>query len=36
VLKLARTIADVAGTESIAAAQVAEAIGYRRGLEPAG
>jgi magnesium chelatase family protein len=35
VLKLARTIADLAGADSIAAAHVAEAVGYRRGLEPA-
>jgi magnesium chelatase family protein len=36
VLKLARTIADLAGVESIAASHVAEAIGYRRRLELAG
>jgi magnesium chelatase family protein len=36
VLKLARTIADLAGAESIAASHVAEAIGYRRPLELAG
>jgi magnesium chelatase family protein len=36
VLKLARTIADLAGVEAIAARHVAEAIGYRRRLEPAG
>ena len=36
VLKLARTIADLAGVEAIAANHVAEAIGYRRRLEPAG
>jgi len=33
VLKLARTIADLAGADAIATAHVAEAIGYRRGLE---
>jgi len=32
VLKLARTIADVAANDSIGAAHVAEAIQYRRGL----
>jgi magnesium chelatase family protein len=32
VLKVARTIADLAGTQRIAAAHVAEAIGYRRSL----
>jgi magnesium chelatase family protein len=36
VLKLARTIADLAGAEAIAASHVAEAIGYRRGLELTG
>jgi magnesium chelatase family protein len=36
VLKLARTIADLAGAEAIAATHVAEAIGYRRRLELAG
>jgi len=36
VLKLARTIADLAGVEAIAASHVAEAIGYRRRLELAG
>jgi magnesium chelatase family protein len=35
VLKVARTIADVAGTERIEAPHVAEAIGYRRHLGPA-
>jgi magnesium chelatase family protein len=30
VLKVARTIADLAGVETIAAAQVAEAVQYRR------
>jgi len=33
VLKLARTIADLAGVEAIAATHVAEAIGFRRRLE---
>ncbi len=33
VLKLARTIADLAGDQTIAAVHVAEAIGYRRRLE---
>jgi len=33
VLKLARTIADLAGVEAITAAHVAEAVGYRRQLE---
>ena len=33
VLKVARTIADVAGSEGITAAAVAEAIGYRRGVD---
>ncbi|MDB5916207.1 MAG: ATP-dependent protease [Massilia sp.] len=32
VLKVARTIADLAGTERVSSAHVAEAIGYRRGL----
>jgi magnesium chelatase family protein len=32
VLKLARTIADLAGAASISAAHVAEAIQYRRGF----
>ncbi|HIV72476.1 MAG TPA: YifB family Mg chelatase-like AAA ATPase [Candidatus Aquabacterium excrementipullorum] len=32
VLRLARTIADLAGTEAVTAAQVAEAIQYRRAL----
>ena len=32
VLKLARTVADMAGVESVAAAHVAEAIAYRRQL----
>ena len=36
VLKLARTIADLAGVEAIAANHVAEAIGYRRRLELTG
>ncbi|MCZ7565862.1 MAG: YifB family Mg chelatase-like AAA ATPase [Burkholderiales bacterium] len=36
VLKLARTIADLAGAESVAAAHVAEAVGYRRGPGTAG
>ena len=33
VLKVARTIADVAGSEGITAATVAEPIGYRRGVD---
>jgi len=36
VLKLARTIADLAGVEAIAASHVAEAVGYRRRLELTG
>ena len=36
VLKLARTIADLAGVEAISATHVAEAVGFRRGLERAG
>jgi magnesium chelatase family protein len=36
VLKLARTIADLAGAEAIAVNHVAEAIGFRRRLELAG
>ncbi len=36
VLKLARTIADLAGTDAIAATHVAEAIGFRRRLEISG
>lgn len=34
VLRLARTIADLAGAEAVSAAQVAEAIQYRRALSP--
>ena len=33
VLRVARTIADLAGADAIAAAHVAEAIGYRRSLD---
>jgi len=33
VLKIARTIADLAGSEPVTAPHVAEAIGYRRGLQ---
>ncbi|MBK9605713.1 MAG: YifB family Mg chelatase-like AAA ATPase [Betaproteobacteria bacterium] len=33
VLKVARTIADLADTDSLAGSHVAEAIGYRRGLD---
>ncbi|MEO8135406.1 MAG: ATP-dependent protease, partial [Betaproteobacteria bacterium] len=33
VLKVARTIADLAEAESIAAGHVAEAVGYRRGMD---
>ena len=36
VLKLARTIADLGGVDTIAASHVAEAIGFRRRLEGAG
>jgi len=36
VLKLARTIADLARADAISATHVAEAIGFRRRLEAAG
>ena len=36
VLKIARTIADLEGSESLRSLHVAEAIGYRRGLRPEG
>jgi magnesium chelatase family protein len=32
VLKVARTVADLAGTDEIGVEQVAEAVQYRRGL----
>jgi magnesium chelatase family protein len=35
VLKLARTIADLAGADAISATYVAEAVGFRRRLEMA-
>jgi magnesium chelatase family protein len=34
VRKIARTIADLAGNDGIASAQIAEAIQYRRELDP--
>jgi len=33
VLKVARTIADLAGAPAIGAPHMAEAVGYRRGLQ---
>jgi magnesium chelatase family protein len=36
VLKLARTIADLAEAETVAATHVAEAVGFRRRLEAGG
>ena len=33
VLKVARTVADLAGVETLAASHIAEAIGYRRGMD---
>ena len=35
VLKVARTIADLAGQETLAASHISEAIGYRRGIDAA-